>query len=97
MEFQKKFNRSTENLTDDYYNNPMLHLENIKTLNEKIFDLSEENSYLKQEMQKIKSNLNKNVYCSNSPTMGVNSTQMNTLEVNNGKITIVFFAKLAIF
>jgi len=87
LEFQNKFNSSTENLQDDYFGNPVLHLENIKHLNEKVFDLSEENNYLKLEMQKIKSNLNnnKNVYSSNSPTMGINSTQMNTLEINNGE------------
>lgn len=86
MEFQKKFNScSDENLKDDYYSNPVLHLENIKCLNEKIYDLSDENNYLKQEIQKLKSNFNKNVYSSNSPTIGVNSTQMNTLEINNGK------------
>lgn len=88
MEFQKKYNSSNEDLSDNYYNNPILHLENIKNLNEKIFDLSEENNYLKQELKAIKSNLNSNVYSSSSPTMGVNSTQMNTLEINNGKYFI---------
>jgi valyl-tRNA synthetase len=94
LEFQKKFNSSNEDLSDNYYNNPILHLENIKNLNEKIFDLSEDNSYLKQEIQKVKSNMNNNIYSSNSPTIGVNSTQMNTLEVNNGINKINFLYKI---
>lgn len=130
LEFQNKFNASS---VDDYYDNPTIHLENVKNLNEKLYDLSEENNFLKTELQRLQnsktiSSLNnfqsqsqgnvQNKYCytqdsqnnniistsvensvnknnynyiSNkniSPIVGGNSTQMNTLEINNGKYKI---------
>jgi len=70
-------------------------LENIKNLNEKVFDLSEENNYLKQKLQQLPNNSNKNIFSSNSPMMGANSTQMNTLEINNGKINLkIYFVRI---
>ena len=51
LEFQNKFNASS---VDDYYDNPTIHIENVKNLNEKIYDLSEENNLLKSELQRLK-------------------------------------------
>lgn len=98
FDLQNKMNYgSFRNIDEECYENPIVHIENIKNLNERVFDLSEENNCLKQELQNLQNQIkfgNKHnfvVNSNNNPIAGAASTQMNTLEVNNGNHIYMIF------